>query len=367
MSLSNRNDQKIQKMKIKPAIILGGCSVLGVMTVLVLFALTEDNSIQYDFVRVFQPALMSEDKVLDLGYTSYYIAGSTTDKIYFGNELAPLHMIVCNKDLTDTAHIRLSFENSENLKFKALQVKVDSPYFFVSEGTQPYLLRGELSDWKAKRFMYDSAYFSAAVPVSPTSIVLRARSAKTQEDVLGKETAHGVTLFPGLLEKQIDGVFCVDGMLHFNKTLQQVVYVYYYRNQYVVMDTSLQVRYRGNTIDPITRAQIKVDSFKSDGLRNYTMSAPPAPVNINSCVWDDWLLVNSAIRAKNESQKYPVIDAYNLKNGTYQFSFYVKSRYGRVGKLWVFNRKLYTVVDNYVARYTLPDTFFEERPNEKSL
>lgn len=356
-------------MKNRPVVTLAGCLALSVLVVFILFALTEDKAAQrYDFARVFPSEFtVREDTAINLKYGSYYIAGATADKIYFGNELVPLHMIESNKELTDTSHIRLQIEDT-TLRFKSIHVKVDSPYFFISEGTQPYLLRGKMKEWYASRFMFDSAYFSLAVPVSPTSVVLRARSSSTGEDVLGKLTLHHGKLLPGLLEKQFDGVFCVDGMLHYDKELKEVVYVYYYRNQYVVMDTSLNLLYRGNTIDPISKAQIKADSFSTKETKTYTMSAPALLVNKKSCVYGNWLLVNSALRSKTENEqmipKTSVIDVYDLKHNTYQFSFYIPNNYGdQLSGIYLFDQKLYAIFRNYVVSYNVHNLFSDKALN----
>lgn len=355
-------------MKTKRVVILTGCMLAGVSIVFVLYAFNGDKSMElYKFNRLFPSNVVTKKSMLNLGHPSYYIAGATADKLYFGNLLAPLHMLESDRYLKDTTHIKLKIKNAENLKFKSIQVKVDSPYFFITEGTQPYLLRGSMSDWNAKPLMRDSIYFSLAVPISPTSFVLRSQSVSSREDELGKETEGHVNYFPALLEKQIDGVFCVDGMLHYNKDLQAVVYVYYYRNQYVVMDTSLNLLYRGNTIDPISKAQIKADSFTSEGARTYTMSAPPLMVNQKSCVYGNWLLVNSTIRAQNESKnmidRTSVIDVYDLKTADYRFSFYLEN-YDKFKGLWLFGKDLYAMSDQYVVSYTINEEFFRNASGE---
>ncbi|MBT1701296.1 hypothetical protein KK083_30670 [Fulvivirgaceae bacterium PWU4] len=357
-------------MNIRPAILLTGCFTLSVLIVSVLFALSEDKTQRlYDFSRVFPPRVITEDTVIDLQRRSYYVAGAAADKIYLGNVWAPLHLIECSKDLRDTSHIKLRLDDP-TLRFKSIQVNIDSPYFFISEGTQPYLLRGTLNEWYGKRFMHDSAYFSLAVPISPYSFALRVNSAKTREDMLAKETKGGVKLFPELLEKQFDGVFCVDGMLHYNKKLEEIIYIYYYRNQFIVMDTSMNTIYKANTIDPISKAQIQADSFISNGNKTYTMSAPPLSVNKKSCTYGNWLFVNSAIRSKDEKtsmERASVIDVYDLRNGKYQFSFYIPlSAYGnKLDGLYLYDGKLYTMIDNYLCSYNIESNVLSKSIGEK--
>ncbi|MDP4128910.1 MAG: hypothetical protein Q8918_01050 [Bacteroidota bacterium] len=130
-----------------------------------------------------------------------------------------------------------------------------------------------------------------------------------------------------LLQKQIDGIFDTDGMLHFDQSLNQLVYVYFYRNQYIVMDTNLRVQCRGKTLDSNSKAKISVTYIPSDD--ETTMSMPPFSVNKLSAVDEDYLFIQSALMAVNEDKNAfrnnSAMDVYNLKKQLYEFSFYLPS------------------------------------------
>lgn len=79
---------------------------------------------------------------------------------------------------------------------------------------------------------------------------------------------------PLLLQKQFDGIFDTDGSFHFNSQLNKIVYVYLYRNQYIVSSPDLTLDYRGNTIDTVSRAQIKLAKLKNNSNMQ-TFSKPP--------------------------------------------------------------------------------------------
>ncbi|WP_148044228.1 hypothetical protein [Sinomicrobium pectinilyticum] len=303
--------------------------IFSILTVLGLYAVSDKLTHEHNsFHRSFPPHPIIRAGGIDLKYNSYYIAGTDSNRVYLSNLTAPLHLLSVNLPDLDTTHIRLSIEDPENTKFRRnTKVEVLPPYFYITDGVTPRLLRGKIGEWHARRFMYDSAFFSVAIPIGPKSFALRSTSSKTREHVLGKETNKSphVKLVPGLLEKQVDGIFCTDGMLHYNRELSQLIYLYHYRNQYIVTDTSLNLLYRRNTIDTNSRAKIKTATITSENSK--TMATPPLMVNKRSATYGDRLLVHSDLMAKNESKKAfskaSVIDVYHLKRGKYEMSFYI--------------------------------------------
>jgi hypothetical protein len=324
-------------MKRKTIKILGFLALFGIAIVAMLYALSDSITHKHNnFVRLFPPHPVTERAVLDVKYNSYYIAGMTKNHIYFGNITAPFHLLIMNTLSADTQHVHLSVSDIVKPKLGFLKVKIDSPFFYIMDGTSPSLFRGIINNakhaenhWVARRFMYDSIFFTDGVPIGRSSFVLRTTHFlnKNKEDALGKESAYPphFKLAPTLLEKQIDGIFCVDGMLHYNRELKTLVYVYYYRNQYIVIDTNMNLLYRSHTIDTISKAKIKVATVSSKNAR--TLAAPPLTVNKHSCVFENFLFIQSNLMAKNEEKKVfdmaSVIDVYSLKDKSYQFSFYI--------------------------------------------
>lgn len=343
-------------MKNKTIVLLTACLVFGMVTVLVLYALS-DNMLHRNnsFVRLFPSHPLEQFRSYDLKYNSYYIAGGTAHHVYLGNVTAPRHLLIVNTGLTDTVHVQLNIKDMDKLQFKSIKVAVDSPYFYIMDGIMPGLFKGNVSNWTAERYMPDSAYFNLSVPISPSSIALRVLSTQTRQYELAKEskTAPHFEMKTGLLQKQVDGMFCVDGMLHYNRELNQLVYVYFYRNQFICMDTTLALLYRGHTIDTVSHAKISVAKISSENAT--TMGSPPMTVNRRSCVYGNWLFVNSALPAKNENEenfkKASVIDVYNLTSGTYRYSFYLFDLDGKkLRDLRVFNNTVFALIDRHLVR-----------------
>lgn len=346
-----------------PIIILCSIVFFGVLVVFILYANTsEKTNHQYNsFQRTFLPKTVDLSSTLDVKYNSYYIAGANANHLYFGNVAGSRHLLLTDLNLADTQHVELKIQGLEGLKFRSIRVQVDSPYFYWSDGSVPAIFRGTLMDWQASRYTYDSAYFMDVIPISSSSFLLRTTSRQSKEFVLGKEANNPpyIQLAPNLLEKQIDGKFCVDGMMHYSKHLNWLVYVYFYRNQFICADSSLNLIYRGNTIDTVSQAKIKVEEIKSD--RSLTMAAPPIMVNKKSCVSGGQLFINSNLLAKNEKKEIfeqsSVIDVYDLKNGKYLHSFYLPKHNGmKMREFQVFDDLLIVLYDHYIVKYQLnPD------------
>lgn len=319
------------------------------------------NKINYkynSFERSFSLEPLTLSAYQDLKYNSFYIAGISKQHLYFGNILEPSRVLITNHLLADTQHIKINIKNANHFKYYSIKLSVDSPNFYLSDGRIPVILKGNLSNWYALPFIDDGKYFIECVPFSNSSFAIRTTDPNTHNLILGKMT-HLPPFYkaaPHLLEKQIDGKFCTDGMLHYSTDLGWLVYIYYYRNQFICLDTGMNLLYRGNTIDTISKAKITMAQVKSN--KSVTVSTPPLVVNKKTCVSNNLLFVNSNLLAKNENKKEfegaSVIDVYNLKRGDYQFSFYIPNFRGKKMKSFkVINNKLICMYNQYAVVYQL--------------
>jgi hypothetical protein len=309
---------------------------------------------------------VSRRTILDLGSEGYYFAGASAKHLYLGNWTQPNELLAVNIIESDTQKFQIKINNLDSKKIeitKQFRLAVDSPYFFLSHGVMPGLFRGTLDRLEAYRFMPDSAYFVEAVPIGGHSFALRSRSRKSNAYELAKQTKdtpHFEFKY-GLLEKQIDGIFCVDGSLHYNSDLKKLIYLYAYRNQYIVMDTNLNLVDRFHTIDTFSRVQMKVANIESG---DYSMLAtPPAIINGISSVSGDYLFIQSNLLAHNEDQdkfsRSAVIDVYNINTGSYTFSFYINRHLNKATSgFQVSNNHLAVIFEKHLVIYDLDQNIF---------
>ncbi|MEE9406968.1 MAG: hypothetical protein V3V28_02715 [Polaribacter sp.] len=349
----------------KTALILVVGTLIGFTIIILLFLLSEDMiHRQRDvFIRRYPHHPANKENALDLGYKTYYIAGVGDGKIYLGNKMAPAHLIEVDTTLTDTTHIKIRLDETD-LPFQHPQVRVNPPNFYVFDGQVPCVFKGNTEDWKGSLMMKDEAYFSFAEPIDTTSVVFRARSSKAKEKILGKFSVSDsvqVSLTADLLQKQIDGIFCTDGKLLFGKELNKLIYVYFYRNQFIVADTDLKLDYVGKTIDTISKAQIKVAAIDSE--KSTTSTSGALVVNKHSCVYNNYLFINSNMLGKYEDENMlkqaSIIDVYDLTKNTYEFSFYLYNyKTKKTRSFQVYGNLLIAMADNYIVTHKLrPDQF----------
>ncbi|HUW93659.1 MAG TPA: MauE/DoxX family redox-associated membrane protein [Bacteroidales bacterium] len=308
-----------------------------------------------NFIRRFGQHPIRDEKTFDLGVDSYYFAGVAGDRIYLGNVTAPLVITSLDTALTTQRSFKIRLDNTGH-QFRSIQVKVQPPWYYVYDGNVPVIYRGQLGDSFACTVSYEDCFFSQLQVIDSTDFAIRAQSSKTKTLVLGRLSLHRepkVALSDSLLEKQIDGVFDSDGQLLRDAVSGELIYIYTYRNEFLVMDDELTLLRKLHTIDTITRAQVKVHTL-SDG--QHKMVAPPLQVNKKSAVHGRVLFNESNLMGKFESremwQQAAVIDMYRTDEQEYLGSFYIYHRgKNRMSRMFVTDRHLYVLSGSEIVRY----------------
>jgi len=308
------------------------------------------------FIRSFPPHIVEYEKQIDLKFNSYYFAGCENETIYLGNNTAPLHVLAIDTALNNVQEIQIQPEKS-TFQFKSIQLKVSPPYFYLLDGSVPCIYGGKITDWKAELKLEGSPYFTFAESMDSLSFVFRSNSAESGENVLGileLGNPPKIKISSELLQKQIkdDGIFDTDGTLMYNDESSKIIYLYRYRNQFIVADKEMNLINRGNTIDTISQAQIKVAQLDEERK----MSKPPLSVNISGVTYNNLLFVNSALRGKYDSKKAwemsSTIDVYDLEKRIYLFSFYIAGLNGKkMTRMLIKSQKIYVIIDNQLMMY----------------
>lgn len=348
-------------MKQPPAILVTLTAFLSLLVVLVLYIGADkgQNYAYASFTRNFVHGAIELVDTINLQHYNYYFSGNTKNTVYLANSKAPGHLLSVDANFTDTAHYNLLIAN-DSLWYRSIRVTVDSPYFYMSDGSQPFVYQGTINSRIAAKYL-DNVYFKKVLPVSSNSLALI--SMIDLKTTLGKRIKgeQRPTFFPDLLQEQGEGIFSTDGMFLYNKKRAQLIYVYYYRNQYICMDTSLNLLYRAYTIDTITQAKIKTANIKSE--KSFSMSSPPLVTNNKSATVANRLYINSNLLGKNEDrsvfENQSVIDVYNLDTKGYLFSFYLPSFNDRKATDFVLtdSKTLIVICQPYVLRYTIEEDY----------
>jgi hypothetical protein len=318
------------------------------------------------FIRQFPPhTLIAKDSIDLQREEKFYVSGCSHSNLFLTNRNDLLNLLVFPiSDLADSSSIQLHVNDHSGIKFWQPEVKIDSPYFFITDGVSPVIFRGRFGD-SASRYPYDSVYFSNIVPITNNSFAIKSLSAANREYQLGKQSLDvpHTKMSALILEKQVDGRFCVDGSMLFNKANNCLIYVYHYRNQFIMIDTNMNVLSRSNTIDTVTKAQIKVGVIESQ--KALTMLAPPLVVNRKMATYGNLIFINSNLLSQNEDfslfKNSSVVDVYNLKSGNYKLSFYIPDHRGKkVSSINVTRNALIAFFDDHLKVYELMPEYFRD-------
>ena len=345
----------------KPAVLVSAFSItvfFSISTIALLFMLSEDIiHHRNNFVRRF-PGNAVKVNDIDLKFSSYYFAGASKEKIYLGSHTAPLLVTMLDTALMKRNEFKIH-PNRTDFLFQSVQVRILPPYFYLIDGSVPVIFKGNMNNWKGYVKWNGSTTFSHYQLMDSLTLAFRSNSNVNGESVLGSLDfgSKPKTRFnTSLLQKQIDGIFDVDGTLHYDKDIQKLVYIYLYRNQFIVTDPVLNLHYRGKTIDTISKAQIKVTTVAS--RQEMKFSAPPVIVNKTSAVCKNLLFVNSALLGKYEPAEMwkdaSVIDIYDLNTNSYQGSFYIYHiKKEKLKNFFILDNNFYGFIGPHLVHYKL--------------
>lgn len=357
-------------------IFIGSCSLLlyqydkkGIITLLaivvssVLFVvfllLSSEDTMQKQnpFIRRFTPNVASRTLTKNLNNYGFYFAGQSKEKIYLGNTISPLTIIAFDSTLQHKKQYSIQL-TLDTLPFRAVKTKIVGAHFFLYDGSIPIIYRGFVSDWKATIWVTKKPYFTTLQPIDSTLCVFRGQQLGTYENVLGTialDDSLKIRKQTHLLQKQIDGIFDTDGTLTYSAGLKKIVYTYFYRNQFIVADTALQLVHCVTTIDTTTKAKLKVVRVKKSG--DSKLAAPPYTVNLRSAAFNQLLFNQSGLRGRYESKKNwnyaSIIDVYDITNKIYLFSFYIyHEKKMKMSDLLITEKALYAIVGHQIEKYT---------------
>lgn len=320
-----KKNSHLQRLR-SPVLQLPLLTLFGVGTVMVLFIWSENITHYHNtFIRRFPRTPAVKVQQADLGYDSYYMAGIEHTKVYLGNSEAQLYVLEFDSSLQSRLRHRISLDRTE-LPFNAVKVKTDASHFFVTDGSIPCVFRGKIDGWKAKLVKQGGIHFSLTQPLDSSALGVRFQQSGNGESVLGLVSmlpAAGDVTNPALLQKQSDGLFDTDGYLLRSKSLDRLVYLYAYRNSFVVYDRKLRKEYTGRTIDTISQQSFDVVTIKSNGQTK--MGRQPLIVNRNAAVSGNLLFVHSGVPGRYERERMwkrnSIIDVYDLSSNSYLLSF----------------------------------------------
>ncbi|PZR19988.1 MAG: hypothetical protein DI539_12150 [Flavobacterium psychrophilum] len=311
------------KLKLLGAVVSG--SILLVF--FIYFHSRPDSSLKKGFARKLSSRQVQLLYSLRLNSSNYHFAGVADKGIYISSDRTPAVLLKVNGKVIDTMTLDLSLASGLTIG----ELIVDTPYFYAADMLNYIIYRGQLVNQKLTETIHARKFFAKYVPHDSGTVVLRTFTEDKQAFRLQKER-NGVPInAEGLLTKQVDGLFCTDGMLRTDPTTGRVVYIYFYRNEFLCIDYSMKLLFQGKTIDTTSVVKIKVSKNKQDGSSR--LSSPPFIVNRAATCDNGKLYVNSKLKGDNETMDVfrlnDAIDVYSLSDGSYEGSFYLSHTGGQ--------------------------------------
>ena len=309
----------------------------------------------------------------NLGFNSFYIAGSFDGNIYLGNKSILPRLLKMSMSMHDTESVKIDYSVSDKASRSKYRIIVDSPNFHIAYGTSHLILSGWVNSWKADQNKLTIPYFIDCIPLPSGSLVFRYISANSHENSFRKVTFDNKSVDnSSVLEKQVDGQICTSGILEYNKHLNILTYLYNYRNQILILDTNLKLIKSIKTIDDIDTVRFTVSQIKSTGQS--VITNPTIMVNPRCATYQQFLLVQSKIMGKKEDDKKfehsIVIDIYDISKGEYLYSISLhNATKSNISQMKVIDGYLYLMIGKYIQRYkiSLPTKAGNEIANLVSL
>lgn len=355
----------VRKNAKKTLLMLTTLAIFGIGTVTLLFAFSEKKMHRNNaFQRRYVPHPIKMKGAIDLSYNSFYIAGITDSLIYLGNVTAPLNVLELSKTLKIENKYRVQLDKMD-LPYSNIKIEIQPPYFYVSDGTVPVILKGNTTTWQAKTIMQNQFYFSQVITLDTTQTILRTIDGTSKKNVIASFSplTDSLNIKNELLQTEEKSLFATDGQLLYDSILGKIIYVYYYRNQFVVFDKDLNLDYVGNTIDTISKAQLNI--IHNTSTNENKLKGDAVIVNQQAAIAGNYLFIVSNRLGKYEEtkvlQQATIVDVYNITKNRYEFSFYIYNYKGQqVSRFEVNKNRLIALMGDYLVIYQLNETYFKE-------
>ncbi len=328
--------------------LFGGVFIVAALYVLSFFEFNYGNG----FIRKLPSHEIRGYGFIKTNGKSLYFAGGDTNTVYLGNWYRPAMLLKIEVRTKDTLTLKITGVDTVKLHLGVF-VRTSQKGISLLDGLKPIILSGDLATVRLTHVLKPQ-YFTAALALGSDQYVLRVAK-NGQKNILVKLDRQAVNgTYP--LKQQGNGIFSTDGMMVSSPDKASIFYIYYYRNAFISLDSSLRLKYNGKTIDTVAHQQINAITIKSAHQR--TLAAPPVMVNKHADANGKWLFIQSGIKAGNELssviEQSAIIDVYSEKDGKYHFSFYVDNfDHERMRDFRVYGQTLIALYDHYLYFYHL--------------
>ncbi|MCW3464019.1 hypothetical protein [Chitinophaga nivalis] len=273
----------------------------------------------------------------------------TGDRLYLSE---PAHQSVYRLD--DHLHIQDTIALHINRQLKP-------PVTFFAVGNNVYMHEynsGQLFSPAIGTVKLSQGPFLKSIQLSDSIVVIRGFKEGSFQPVFKRINIRSQEEYTAdLLSEKSDAGVSTDGILCSNGDRDRLFYIPYFENGIYCMDSKLQLRYQQRTIDTIFNSGIQVAVRDKGATQKLYAAAPRAKVNKRAFANNQRLFVESDLLADNEKTDtfnlHPVLDTYQIENGSYAGSFYLPLDKRKVLSYYVNGMYLYVLLKDQVVAYEL--------------
>ncbi|MDR6786464.1 hypothetical protein ABIE26_005349 [Pedobacter africanus] len=345
-------------MRLAHRVWLTGFGWLAIITGFVYFK-CKDKSTGFKRGHIYEARQL---QVLDLKYNSWFIAGLSHSRIYLGNLAGALDLLSCNYKLKDTLSQRVPFSYNEKVDWRLARLKVDSPMVYLYEYKTPAVVTAVTPFAQEKYYPLAGMHFDLMQLLSPGSLIVNAYEPALRQKFVQKVWLNNKPHIDSCKryghQLQRGGNFSIDGFISCNRRQNAVLFTYYYRNQFICLDTNLNLRYIGKTIDTNTVAKLKVEELEVNGKRVQTISGTPLIISKRGYSDGNFIYLQAGLKADNEKLKLfeqrITLDVYRLNDGAYWHSIYLPEyKFEPLSDFAVRGNMLIALYGKYMVTYSI--------------
>lgn len=202
----------------------------------------------------------------------------------------------------------------------------------------------------------NQVFFDELLPLSFSEYLLRVEDHASNRTSIAALSVHDKTslrINNEALTKKSDGGFDADGKIIYDEELDEIYYLFYYRNSILKLNKAGEVMKQMKTIDPYTTSVINTITLK-DGSKK--LRSPPTFVNKEMFVYQGLLFNRSNIIGKFESRamwkKNSIVDVYITSHGGYWGSIYVQDHgKNKMSQMLITDEYFHVLSGNEIIRY----------------
>src|SRR5699024_8785751 len=238
----------------------------------------------------------------------------------------------------DTTHFRIKISNAPEQFASLPKWQVYEDYFFIGEGVGPSLYRGLVGEWIAEEFMLVVPYYNDIMVLDTTEFIIRALQASTQKYVLATDNnMEPYVQIHDVLEQEAGNLFQADGSIIWNREIQEISYLYFYKNKIDTGNNGFKEQSETNLIYNLDASAVSTHQGR-DGT--HLRDSPIPALHSNIRTWKNQSYVLSNVMGKENPEEFSdntIIDVYmddysqslrlSNRNGEKARNFYITDDY----------------------------------------